>query len=424
MSQSAAPTQLRTPPVRLVLPPLHPGQRLVADSAARYRVVCCGRQWGKTSLGAALAIAEAAQGGQVWWVSPTFDAGTQVWRIVAPMVAAVPGIKLENRPVYRITFPSGGSVQFRSADNPDSLRGATLDALIVDEAAHMREEAWQVAEPTLMIRKGWALFLSTPDGANWFKDLWDHARVTGPEWEAWRFPSIDSPLVDAEYLEAKRATTSSVWFAQEYLAEFISGASGIFKAADFRYWHPRRNDEGHVTHYMLGEQQAVPVEECRRFASVDLAYSTEERADYTVISSWAVTPKRHLLLLDVLRGHYEGGQIVAMLRSAYDRHNLGYLAIERFQRQLNIIQEAVRLGLPVRQVKADKDKLARALPTAARLEQNTIWFPKGEPWMRELELEVLAFPGGRHDDFVDTLAYAVLEVAKASAYSDHRLVTV
>jgi predicted phage terminase large subunit-like protein len=145
------------------------------------------------------------------------------------------------------------------------------------------------------------------------------------------------------------------------------------------------------------------------FHTVDLAWSLEEGADYTVISSWALTPQRHLLLLDMIRGHFEGPDIVPKLRQAYQRWN-GVLAVEKATRQMSIIQEAVRTGLPVREVKADKDKIARALLATARMEQGRVWFPQATvPWFRDIEEEMLAFPAGRHDDFVDTLAYAVAE---------------
>jgi phage terminase large subunit-like protein len=40
-------------------------------------------------------------------------------------------------------------------------------------------------------------------------------------------------------------------------------------------------------------------------------------------------------------------------------------------------------------------------------------------WMKDPRAELLAFPMGRHDDFVDTLAYAVLAIASSrSAYAD------
>jgi predicted phage terminase large subunit-like protein len=75
-------------------------------------------------------------------------------------------------------------------------------------------------------------------------------------------------------------------------------------------------------------------------------------------------------------------------------------------------------------VKPDKNKIARAAPAAARMEQKRMWFPKNNTWWPELEEEMLPFPAGGHDDFVDTMAYAVLESADMSSYSDHRLFTV
>jgi predicted phage terminase large subunit-like protein len=127
-----------------------------------------------------------------------------------------------------------------------------------------------------------------------------------------------------------------------------------------------------------------------------------------------VTPKKHLLLLDCNRGHFEGPDIVPQLRRAYDTYG-GHLVVERATRQMSIIQEAERTGLPIREVRADKDKVARALPATARMEQGRIWFPPAStPWFRDIEEELLAFPAGRHDDFVDCLAYAVLEVAGGS----------
>lgn len=84
------------------------------------------------------------------------------------------------------------------------------------------------------------------------------------------------------------------------------------------------------------------------------------------------------------------------------------------------------MGLPIKEVKADKDKIARAVPASARMEQGRLWFPPTTtPWWREVEEEMLAFPAGGHDDFVDTMAYAVQEAADVSSYSDgHRLMTV
>jgi predicted phage terminase large subunit-like protein len=372
-----------------------------------------------------MAVRVAGQGGQVWWVGPSFPVGELgmgiVNRLCRQIGDAVPGMRFEGRPVWRTTFPSGGTIQMRSADNPDSLRGATLDFVVFDEAATAKQEAWPTLRPTLSVREGGALFISTPKGLNWFHDLFESADGF-EDWNRWRFPSVDNPYLPASDVEKAREEMSSLVFSQEYEAEFISHGSGMFHADWIQTYDERF--VGDERFYILGDEP-VSEESCWKFHTVDLAWSMEERADFTVISTWAVTPKKHLLLVDVVRGHFEGPDIVPRLKAAYTQHG-GYLVVEKATRQMSIIQEAERTGLPIRVVKAEKDKVARALPATARMERHSVWF-RGRskaPWFPEIEQELLAFPAGRHDDFVDTLAYACLEIAGGSAYSDHGLRTV
>jgi predicted phage terminase large subunit-like protein len=409
MSRTAAPSQLRQT-LEIRLPPLHEGQEEVAKDPSRFKVVVCGRQWGKTVLGAVLCVGEASRGGDVWWVAPSFPIGELGWRIIDHLCRQIPGTRFEGRPVFRITLPSGGSIQLRSADNPDSLRGATLNGVVFDEAAMAKSEAWPTLRPTLSARQGWAMFISTPKGLNWFHQLYEDSGGR-KGWERWRFPSVANPHLPESDIELARGEMSSLLFSQEYEADFISYGSGMFRAEWIQhYW--TRDVEGERM-FMLGDE---PISEssCRTFHTVDLAWSLAEGADYTVISTWAVTPKSHLLLLDVVRAHLEGPDIVPRMRAAYDRHG-GRIVVEKATRQMSIIQEAARTGLPVKEVKAEKDKVARALPATARMERRMVWFPPASTsWYPEIEEELLAFPAGRHDDFVDTLAYAVAEVAAAS----------
>ena len=75
----------------------------------------------------------------------------------------------------------------------------------------------------------------------------------------------------------------------------------------------------------------------------------------------------------------------------------------------------VRQGLPIHEVRADKDKLTRSWVAQAQMEQGKVWFPpRSTPWYPEIEEELLAFPVGHHDDFVDTLSYAALHTARRS----------
>lgn len=353
----------------------------------------------------------------MWWVAPSFPIGELGWYIVDKLCRQIPGTRFEGRPVWRVTLPSGGTLQMRSADNPDSLRGATLSGVVFDEAAIAKADAWPTLRPTLSVRKGWAIFISTPKGTNWFYDLYEDAQ-NKKGWATWRYPSTANPHLDPSDVKDARDEMSSLIFSQEFEAEFISHTMGLFHSEWIQEYRTRYEGEDKV--YLLGDE-VVPDAKCIKFHTVDLAWTVQESADYTVISSWGITPKKHLLLLDCIRGHFEGPDIVPKLRQAYAVHG-GYFAIERATRQMGIIQEAERTGLPIRILKAEKDKVARALPATARMERGQVWFPPASQtaWRHEIDQELLAFPAGRHDDFVDTLAYAALQVMYAgSTYSDH-----
>lgn len=51
------------------------------------------------------------------------------------------------------------------------------------------------------------------------------------------------------------------------------------------------------------------------------------------------------------------------------------------------------------------DKEQRAQSIAARVAMGKVFFPRNSPWTEKAVSELLAFPNGNHDDFVDALAY-------------------
>jgi hypothetical protein len=51
-----------------------------------------------------------------------------------------------------------------------------------------------------------------------------------------------------------------------------------------------------------------------------------------------------------------------------------------------------------------KNKTARAQSIAGRMSQKMVFFPSDMPGWDRAKHEILTFPGGAHDDFVDALA--------------------
>jgi len=125
-------------------------------------------------------------------------------------------------------------VWFLSADNPDNIRGYGFQGIVVDEAAMISKDVWQyVLRPTISQTLGWAVFVSTPKGRNWFYDL--HTRGMDPfeeDYGSFVFPSNASPYFpESEWADAQRTLPADV-FRQEYLAEFLEDSAGVFRNVD------------------------------------------------------------------------------------------------------------------------------------------------------------------------------------------------
>jgi phage FluMu gp28-like protein len=205
-------------------------QRPIYDDPARFRVIACGRRWGKTELGKLTAIEAASANQTVWWVSPSYAMSADVWRALKGDLHD--DWEEKNEDLRQILLPGGGSIRVRSGDAPDSLRGASLDLAVLDEAAFLDQQVWTAAiRPSLSDRRGRALFLSTPRGVgNWFFTVYSYGQdATRPEWKAWRAPTADNPLIAPDEIEAARRDLPDRVFRAEYLAEFLEDGGGVFR---------------------------------------------------------------------------------------------------------------------------------------------------------------------------------------------------
>ena len=215
----------------------HAGQRPVRESDARFRIMACGRRWGKTELAAYEAADRLGDPETlVWWVAPTYDIADIGFDAVKEQLP--PGSiadKKRTKP-KRYELANGSAISFRSADREDSLRGEGLDLLIIDEAAMVPNRAWQnELRPTLSDTLGDMVAISTPKGRNWFRDWFERGRTDDhPDVESWQSPTYENPHVPDEEIDAARTEQPERVFRQEYLAEFIDESGGVFSELDRR----------------------------------------------------------------------------------------------------------------------------------------------------------------------------------------------
>ena len=226
------------------MPLTKPQQKIFSDNS-RFRVVSAGRRFGKTYL-SMYEIARIARypNKNIFYVAPTYRQGKQIiWEDLKAQLIQRRWVKKINESELTISLVNGSRISVRSADNPDSMRGVSLDFAVLDECAFMDRSVWtEVLRPTLSDRQGGALMISTPRGFNWFYDMWQFAK-SNDDWESFKFTTIEGGNVAPEEVEAARADLDQKTFEQEYEASFENAGHLIYYAFDINENTEKHNSE-------------------------------------------------------------------------------------------------------------------------------------------------------------------------------------
>ena len=203
---------------------------------------------GKTWIGVRRLLKElVTRGGLGWVVTPTY---TMMGAARRTFEEALPkGVLLGSRetpfPLYTLRGPKGKlEVEFRSAEEPDKLRGPALSVILLDEAAQLSDEvliesgvpkrrcpAWEILLGRALDTRGAIIVTTTPKGRNWLYDEF----VTNPGSEMFivKARTDENPTLLPEGIEELRRRYSGLTARQELEAEFVTG-EGIF----FAEWDP------------------------------------------------------------------------------------------------------------------------------------------------------------------------------------------
>ncbi|WP_051258866.1 phage terminase large subunit family protein [Chitinibacter tainanensis] len=213
---------------------LHRGQMLVYRHPARYKVVVAGRRWGKTQLSKISIIKYAAKPKQlIWYVAPTYRMARQImWR---ELTDAIPRklIRRMNETMMIIHLVNGTIIELKGADKPDTLRGVGLHFVVLDEFQDIKPEVWEtVLRPTLASTLGHALIIGTPKAYNHLHKLFMMGQRDGRTWMSWQFPTLMSPFIPPEEIEAAKADMDEKTFNQEFNAAFETMSGRVYYTFD------------------------------------------------------------------------------------------------------------------------------------------------------------------------------------------------
>jgi len=385
--------------MNITLPALHPRQAEIAHSEARFRVVCCGRRFGKTRLAVVLALAELLQGGAVMWVAPSFSKTEIGWRLFEELCVQLPMVTVR-RGERRLTVPGGSWLSALSADSEGGLRGEGASLVIVDECAHVRDftRIWETEiRPSLTDRKGRAVFISTPAGFNHFFELYRLGENgDNPEWKSWQLPSSENPFLDPTEIEAARKQLPALVFRQEYGAEFVQLIGAMF----FR------------TYFEIVERHPALVTQARHW---DLAASVKTQADYSAGARIGLDVDGNVYILDCVRGRWEWPALVRIIaQTALADGGDVQQSIETGGTQKGMLDlllaEPSLAATSFRGITPVADKIARANTWLARAEQNKVKLLRGN-WNAAWLDEICAFPEAEYDDMVDATSGAFATIS-------------
>jgi hypothetical protein len=217
---------------KIRLAKLHPARQEIVDSPARFKVLACGRRFGKTMVAVDTICDRLLDGKSTAYFAPTYRMGLEVWQEVCDRMRPVTTYLREQ--VWRLDVLNGGVFECWSLANnaAKTVRGRKYHYVVVDEAALFPSaDVWHGAiRPLLTDYEGSALFCSTPKGRNWFWHLFLQGQSGDYEdWKSWRYPTGMNPHIKAEEIEAAGKMMPERFFRQEYEAAFLDDGGVVFR---------------------------------------------------------------------------------------------------------------------------------------------------------------------------------------------------
>lgn len=185
-------------------------------------------------------------------------------------------IVAKNENEMTLDLLNGARVRFCGSDNYQNLLGSPPYGLIFSEYARADPNSWNVLRPILAENGGFAIFNSTPLGANHFETLY-RAAVTSDRWYAQLLPASQTDIYTQETLkeelheliESNGEDYGRAIWDQEYECSFASGNLGAYFAKEIQRLETP-NEDG------ISQIGNVPYDpRLQTYTSWDLGYSDE-----------------------------------------------------------------------------------------------------------------------------------------------------
>lgn len=172
------------------------------------------------------------------YISPTYSQGRKVYKELTTLLEPTRVIKKANSSTLTIETVYGSTFQAFSMDSPNSIRGYTVDGILVmDECAFYPDELPDGSEPWSSVimpitkaRKPKVLAISTPKGKRgfWF-DMYLKAINGVKGYKEISATIYEDDLISKDEIEDIRKSVSPLAFREEFLVEFLDSSLTFFQ---------------------------------------------------------------------------------------------------------------------------------------------------------------------------------------------------
>lgn len=212
---------------------------LLRDSHGTGRVVSCvsSRQKGKSLMLCNLLLYFALNYSNTdnFAVSPTLKQSKKLYKEIKNGISTKI-IKTSNSTDFVIEFINGSTIQLRSAEQGDALRGYTADFLAIDEAAYIDDEIFTTILPWVDVRKAPILMVSSPFKKNGFfyryckmGESGEYPNIMTVNWSDEKFKEDINKLLPEEKLNEYRRIIPPQQFRTEYLGLWLDSDATVFE---------------------------------------------------------------------------------------------------------------------------------------------------------------------------------------------------
>lgn len=291
----------------------------------------------------------------IWVLVPNFSsAGRAAKRAILKDVLKKAGFERDRDYRYNqgenwIEFPNGSILEFKTAEQADSLVGAGIDILWIDEAAVIPTNvAYEYATPALDDHLGIVIGTTTPRGKNWFYDLgWSPEAYDDETIGTVEYTSIHNPFFSKDRWLYRKRRYHPLKFKQEYMAAFDSMA-GKDLHGDWLITYEL--DELPLKNPSLGAQRpdgSLKIEnlDLDVFIGVDPAISLADDADsfaYAVLG--LAKDKTQAFLLDTWKGRIDFPDQLKLVSELHLKWRPIFIGIEAVAYQAALSQMAKRIS--------------------------------------------------------------------------------